>query len=395
VSQLEIATFIAYALLILAASLAGGVLPMLIRMTHRRLQVATSVIAGFMLGVAVLHLLPHAMHGGLSPMGLGVCVLVGVLAMFGLERVFSYHHHTVPAQGDALPVSADPELGAACDEPGDPIDHSHGHGHNPAHSHAHSHGHAGDPHLADKPARLSWIGIAMGLVIHSLIAGATLAAVMIAEAGHSQADPAEGINWLWLPGVGVFLAIFLHKPFDSMALLTLLKTTGWSKAAQHWINGLFGLTVPLGAVLFFLGATWIDAHQGWFIAAALAVSAGVFLCVSLADLLPEVHFHTHDRGLLSLALAAGLALAIGIAWLESNTHAHAHGHGQGQVAGVYCETHGVVHDHSQHDHSSHDHSSHDHSSHDHSGHDHAAHENKEPRGNEKSTSGGFFQTIPR
>ena len=49
-----------YCLLILLASLAGGWLPIFVNLTHTRLQVATSFVAGMMLGVALLHLLPHA-----------------------------------------------------------------------------------------------------------------------------------------------------------------------------------------------------------------------------------------------------------------------------------------------------------------------------------------------
>jgi len=52
-----------YSLVIIAASVAGGLVPILVRLTHRRLQLATSAIAGFMLGVALLHLLPHALMG--------------------------------------------------------------------------------------------------------------------------------------------------------------------------------------------------------------------------------------------------------------------------------------------------------------------------------------------
>ena len=51
-----------YCALILLASLAGGWIPILIKLTHVRLQLATSFVAGLMLGVAVLHLLPHAWH---------------------------------------------------------------------------------------------------------------------------------------------------------------------------------------------------------------------------------------------------------------------------------------------------------------------------------------------
>ena len=49
---------------------------------------------------------------------------------------------------------------------------------------------------------------------------------------------------------------------------------------------------------------------------------GVFLCVSLSDLLPELQFHSHDRGSLSVALLLGLALAWGVHQLESSVHHH-------------------------------------------------------------------------
>ena len=41
-------------------SLLGGWLPNLFKITHVRLQLAMSLVAGFMVGIAVLHLLPHS-----------------------------------------------------------------------------------------------------------------------------------------------------------------------------------------------------------------------------------------------------------------------------------------------------------------------------------------------
>ncbi|MHC5543735.1 ZIP family metal transporter, partial [Singulisphaera rosea] len=43
-------------------------------------------------------------------------------------------------------------------------------------------------------------------------------------------------------------------------------------------------------------------------AAALAFSAGTFLCIALSDLLPELQFHAHDRLTLSASLLAGFFL---------------------------------------------------------------------------------------
>src|ERR1035437_7953083 len=63
-----------YCLLVLLASLAGGWVLLAMHLTHARLQTAVSFVAGLMLGMALLHFIPHAFHqnhsrsdgGGLS-----------------------------------------------------------------------------------------------------------------------------------------------------------------------------------------------------------------------------------------------------------------------------------------------------------------------------------------
>lgn len=49
-----------YCVAVVLASLAGGWLPLFVRMTHTRLQLFTSLCGGLMLGIGLLHLLPHA-----------------------------------------------------------------------------------------------------------------------------------------------------------------------------------------------------------------------------------------------------------------------------------------------------------------------------------------------
>ena len=51
-------------------------------------------------------------------------------------------------------------------------------------------------------------------------------------------------------------------------------------------------------------------------AGALAFSAGAFICIALSDLLPEVHFHSHDRGKLTIAFLLGIVIAYGIGAVE-------------------------------------------------------------------------------
>ena len=57
-----------YCALVLLASLAGGWVLLVIRPTHTRLQLATSFVAGLMLGIALLHFLPLPQgQGSLRP----------------------------------------------------------------------------------------------------------------------------------------------------------------------------------------------------------------------------------------------------------------------------------------------------------------------------------------
>jgi len=91
-----------YCLLILLASLAGGWLPLMIRLTHRRMQLAVSLVAGVMLGVGLLHLLPHALVEAPNAMdAVFTWTLVGFLAMFFIERFFCFHRHEVPQAAHA------------------------------------------------------------------------------------------------------------------------------------------------------------------------------------------------------------------------------------------------------------------------------------------------------
>jgi zinc and cadmium transporter len=208
-----------------------------------------------------------------------------MLVMFFIERFFSFHHHDVPDDAE------------------------HHHGHDDEH-HDHSHAHVHEPQGAD----LSWSGAALGLFLHSLLNGVALAAAVQCESGASR-----------LAGFSTFLVIVLHKPFDAMMISALMGRSGWSLAWRHTINGLFSLAIPVGVLVFYFGLmsdqfSASAASQQWWIACALAFSAGTFLCISLSDLLPELQFHRHDRVKLSAALLLGLAVAHLAAQLEATAH---------------------------------------------------------------------------
>jgi zinc and cadmium transporter len=120
----------------------------------------------------------------------------------------------------------------------------------------------------------------------------------------------------WLLGLGTFLAIVLHKPLDALSITSLMQGAQWPQRWQTFVNAAFAMMCPLGAILFFLGAGVLVEQQRMLIGSMLAFSAGVFLCISLSDLLPEMEFHSHHRVRLSIALLLGIALAWGLQWIE-------------------------------------------------------------------------------
>lgn len=268
-----------------AVSVAGGAVPLCSRLSHRWMQVLLSLVAGVMAGVAVLDIFPHAVevlsgaeascghdhahdhahdhghaHGQATTAGLQAGLwwaLGGFMAMYLLERFVCFHHHDVQGQ-------------ACCEHAG--------------------HGH-----------RFAWTGALTGLSVHALLAGAGLAAAVAVETASA-----------W-PGLGMLLAIAVHKPFDGLAIVVLMERDGRSARARWGMNAIYALVTPAGIVLgWFIGAA---IGAGWS-GPVLALTAGILLCIALSDVLPELQFHAHDRLILSLALMAGLGIAAAAAALH-------------------------------------------------------------------------------
>jgi zinc and cadmium transporter len=257
---------------IVLASLLGGFVPLFVKPTHKRMQLAMSCIGGVMAGVAVLDLLPEALAYGETKTVM-LWLLGGFLTIFLLERFLPSHCHDVAEDG---------------------------HDHDNFCGHEH---------------KLTWIGTYGGLTVHSILAGVALSAAW--SAGGFEV------------ALGVFIAIVLHKPFDGLTLIAMMRIAHVAKTKAHLANVLFSLGVPIGVILFQLSGD--VSHSA--IAAALAFSAGMFLCISLSDLLPELQFHGHDRFSLTFALILGLAIAWGISSLHSHdTQAHGHTHSDGDSA---------------------------------------------------------------
>jgi zinc and cadmium transporter len=298
-----------YCILIVIASLVGGWLPRWLHLSHGRLQTAVSFVAGVLLGIGLLHLLPHGFYqwdaiDAERAIDRSVWwLLIGFLSTFFLQRLFHFHTHETPdALIDIHPVSGE-------------------HRHDPSGAHHHP------PVAASQTSgiarecgshhhQFSWGGVFFGLTIHSLVDGVTLAAAIAADWEHGH----SGV----LAGFGYFLAVLLHKPFDSLSITSLMIASGWSPVSRNVVNVLYALATPIGMAAFFVGMQNV-AEAAAILGGILCFAAGACLCISSSDLLPELQFHSHDRLKLSSALLAGLLLAWALVYVENQGHDHHQG----------------------------------------------------------------------
>ncbi|HED53458.1 MAG TPA: hypothetical protein ENJ00_04575 [Phycisphaerales bacterium] len=249
--------------ILIATSLIGGVVPTVMKASHLRLQLALSFVSGLMLGVALLHLLPDAVEKlGSVERGTSLALL-GVITVFLLMRFMHVH-------------GGGPELDPHADC-----------------GHAHEPGNAGGP--------IRWLTLLAGLSLHSMVDGAALASAIRLESGA-----------VW-PGIVVLIVVAMHKPLDSMAIVTIVEDHA---QRRRTVNLVYALVAPASAWAAYLGiASAGDAGQV-VAGVAMAYCAGAFLCVALADLMPEVQFHTHHRMVLTLALALGVGVSVLLGLVE-------------------------------------------------------------------------------
>jgi zinc and cadmium transporter len=115
---------------------------------------------------------------------------------------------------------------------------------------------------------------------------------------------------LMLPQLGsvVLLAALIHKMPDSISLSSILLSAGLDHRKVACLSLLFSLTTPIGALLAFL---FFRALSYEYIAIAIGISAGTFLAIATADILPQIH-RIEERNLLTLVF---LVLGLTVSWI--------------------------------------------------------------------------------
>jgi zinc and cadmium transporter len=132
----------------------------------------------------------------------------------------------------------------------------------------------------------------LGISLHSLLDGLALGAGLL------------------LPQLGpvVLLAVLIHKMPDSLSISSILLAAGWERRKVALLNLIFSLTTPTGALIAYWFFRDLTPRN---VANALGVSAGTFLAIATADILPQIHRIEQRNPLTLLFLVFGLA----VSWL--------------------------------------------------------------------------------
>ena len=173
---------------------------------------------------------------------------------------------------------------------------------------------------AARTGTAAWFTVLAGMSVHTLFEGFALGSSLGFEEGIDLDHLAEnGVQGLTLT-FAVVLAIVLHKPLDALTVVGVMKHAGMEKKLLWMTNVAFALICPFGAVLalFFFREVLHDYEH--VLGMVLAVITGAFLCIALADLLPEAFRHRHDRLKIFLAFLGGVLLTFIIVLFTPAAH---------------------------------------------------------------------------
>ncbi|XP_072553530.1 zinc transporter ZIP5 [Salminus brasiliensis] len=286
----------------LPSLLALGLAPLLPPSSlHTFLCPMAAMAVGTLCGDALLHLLPHANSGPHSDhqgaVLKGLSVLGGLFLLFVFESVVGLRQHYKKSRKKTPDAEVVQELEA--------LEGSSAPEHTVRSDSGHGHSHAAPAHGSSGLGSVAWM-VVMGDGIHNLTDGLAI--------GVAFSQSLTG-------GLSTTIAVFCHELPHELGDLAVLLAAGWPVrrlAVFSMLSALLGYVGVLGGTA--MGHQWAQ-HSPWI----LTVTAGVFLYVALADMMPEM-LHG-DRGpmgpvkcflLQCVGLLAGGAIMLCIALFEED-----------------------------------------------------------------------------
>jgi zinc and cadmium transporter len=216
--------------------------------------------AGALLGDAFVHLIPEAFEGGLAAMQFSLTALAGMIVFFILEKYLRWHHHEHEVSHAHIPTAEE---------------------------------------IQNQPVKPLGKLILVGDGVHNFVDGVVIAA------SYSISLPL---------GIATTIAVLLHEIPQEISDFALLLHAGYTRARAALWNFISALTAILGALAFFALGDLIVGLQPY----AAAFTAGAFIYIAAADLVPELH-ETKHPGKSAFELSAmllGIALMFALLALE-------------------------------------------------------------------------------
>ncbi len=199
----------------------------------RILATLVGLAAGALIGDAVIHLIPEALEGLANTNTFAVAVLAGIIVFFALEGYLRWHH--------AHHGFEDEHAGHEIFETG-----------------------AHDPTAHIAPL------VIVADSLHNLIDGAIIAASFLVSVEL---------------GIATTIAVFLHEIPQEIADFGLLVHAGLTRTKALLFNFASGLSALVGAAIVLFISSAVENSVPFLV----AFSAGSFLYIAIADVVPELH----------------------------------------------------------------------------------------------------------
>jgi len=236
--------------MILAISLACAYLPMKMRHRDSHMHLMIAFSAGVFLGILLLILIPESIHEseheGVDLMTVMYAILIGFLLIFIIDFLFKQFKSS----------------GCDCKDCQD--------------SHSHT---------------VTSLSAFVGLSIHACFDGLALATAFLVG---------EEV------GAMMLIAICIHKAAEVFSLSSTFMLSNNKKQAGAYMTA-FCLVTPLAGIISYL---LLEGFESEFMGIAFAFSAGIFMFVTMMDIIPEA-FHRKKLNSKSIILFLfGLAIIV-------------------------------------------------------------------------------------
>jgi zinc and cadmium transporter len=136
--------------------------------------------------------------------------------------------------------------------------------------------HAGEDFLHPGSLQLVPLTALVALTIHALVDGMAMGVSLRQNLAFGSA---------------ISIGVILHKFVDGLTRTSLLNTAHYYRFKEISLSVILAMATPAGALATYAGAAGLSNHA---IGIVLGVSAGSFLYVGAADLLPRLH-ESNDR----------------------------------------------------------------------------------------------------